>query len=197
MDRARMDTVEISPMLPLWRMSVAQYQAMIAGGILTEDDNIELLEGLLVAKMTKNRPHSLSTGLVRKLLEAILPAGWFVDSQEPITTGDSQPEPDGVVVRGQPRDYQAAPPPAEQVGLVIEVSDSSLKRDRADKGRIYARAGIPSYWILNLTERQLEVYTRPAEGGWQETRTYAENDSVSLLLDGVEVGQVRVGDMLP
>ena len=81
------------PTEPIYRLSVAQYHAMAEHGILTEDDPVELLEGWLVQKMTKYRPHTLTTGLVRRALDEIVPGGWYVDSQEPITTEESEPEP--------------------------------------------------------------------------------------------------------
>jgi Uma2 family endonuclease len=191
------DALVESPPLPLRRLSVAQYQRMIAEGILTEADRVELLEGLLVDKMTKNRPHSLSTRLAHTALETVVPSGWFVDSQEPITTGDSQPEPDVLVVRGQPRDYAEAPPPAAALGIVVEVADSSLQYDRVNKQRIYARAGIPVYWIINLVDQQIEVYSRPVDDRYQERRVYTAVDTVPVVLDGAEVGRLPARDLLP
>lgn len=88
------------PTLPIWQLSVEQYHQMIQTGILTEDDPIELLEGWLVPKMPKNPPHRISTALVREALTRLLPVGFFVDSQEPLTTDDSEPEPDAMVVQG-------------------------------------------------------------------------------------------------
>src|SRR5205807_4066795 len=82
------------PTEPIYRLSVAQYHAMARHGILDEDAPVELLEGWLVQKMTKHRPHSRCTHRTRRALERILPAGWYVDTQEPVTTAESEPEPD-------------------------------------------------------------------------------------------------------
>src|SRR3954453_21544138 len=98
------------PTVPIYRLSVAQYHAMTEHGILTEDDPVELLEGWLVRKMTKHRPHTLTTGLVRRALERLLPTGWYVKSQEPITTVESEPEPAAMVARGEPRDLRDRQP---------------------------------------------------------------------------------------
>jgi len=144
-----------------WRMTVAQYHSIEQAGILDEDDRLELLEGLLITKMPKNPPHRLSTGLLQDALLAILPKDYHLNLQEPITLADSEPEPDLAVICGQRRDYRDRHPDAKAVALVIEVSDATLERDRTIKQRIYARAGIPIYWILNLRDRQLEVYTEP------------------------------------
>src|SRR5438876_10016866 len=93
------------PTVPIYRLSVAQYHAMTEHGILDEDTPVELLEGWLVRKMTKHRPHSISVHQTRRALERLLRPGWYVSIQDPITTTDSEPEPDLAVIRGDPRDY--------------------------------------------------------------------------------------------
>ncbi len=98
------------PEEPIWRLGVEQYHAMVAAGIVGEDDPVELLEGWLVAKMTKKPPHTLAKGLVRDVIQRCLPAGWFIGSDDPLTTADSEPEPDVTVVRGERRDYRARNP---------------------------------------------------------------------------------------
>src|SRR5215212_4614695 len=113
----------------IWRMSVAQYHAMIQAGILTEEDPIEFLEGWLVQRMPKNPAHRMVTLLLRKALDRLIPPGWYVDSQEPITTGDSEPEPDIVIVRGSTTDYPDRHPGARDVGLVVEIAEATLRRD--------------------------------------------------------------------
>ena len=169
----------------IWRLSVSQYHAMLQAGIIDEDTQIELLEGILVAKMAKNPPHRISTKLIRQALENITPEGWYVDSQEPITLANSEPEPDVVIIRGKTTDYRDRHPAASDVVLVIEVSDATLERDRTIKQRIYARAGIAIYWILNLRDRQLEVYTQllnqaEADPKYQQCQIFKEAESVSV-----------------
>src|SRR6266404_3463044 len=87
----------------VWRFSVDQYHTMIRMGILTEDDPVELLEGWLIVKMSKSPKHRVATRLIRQALEHSVPPGWYVDSQEPLTTADSEPEPDVMIVRGETR----------------------------------------------------------------------------------------------
>ena len=91
------------PTEPIWRLSVDKYHAMIEAGIILADDPVELLDGWLVLKMTKNPPHSLAMGLIRQALERLIPAGWYVESQDAITLEDSEPEPDVFLVRGDRR----------------------------------------------------------------------------------------------
>jgi Uma2 family endonuclease len=188
------------PDSPIWRLSIAQYHQMTQSGILTDDDPVELLEGWLVTKMPKNPPHRLATQLMREVLAQLLPIGWYVDAQEPITTADSEPEPDVVIVRGDRRQYRDRHPGPSDVALVVEVSDTTLQRDRTIKQRLYASAGIPVYWIVNLVDGQIEAYGEP--GGLVSAPRYARRDdyqrgtAVPLILDSQVIGEVAVEAVL-
>jgi Uma2 family endonuclease len=185
--------------IPIHRLSVAQYDAMASAGILGPDDRVELLEGWLVEKMTKNPPRRIATRQARIALEAVVPSAWYVETQEPIVTADSEPEPDVAVVRGRTQDYATANPPAEKVGLVIEIADTTVERDRTIKGRVYARARIPVYWLINLAERRVEVYGDPqGEGAMARytSRVDVREGDVPVFLDGIEVGRVSVALLL-
>ncbi len=189
------------PDVPIYRLTVEQYLAMAEAGILTEEDRIELLEGWLVEKMTKHPPHAATTRRLWRLLERAAPAGWLVLSQDPIRTGDSAPEPDVAVARGEEATFQQRHPLSSEVALVVEVADSSLQLDRGMKKRLYARAGIPEYWIVNLGERQVEVYTEPTgpaeEPDYRQRRDYGPADTIPVMLDGAEVGARAVRELLP
>lgn len=183
------------------RFSVAEYHKLIEIGMLTEDDNLELLDGYLVHKMSRNPPHDATLQLIQETLPRLLPAGWCLRMQSAITLSRSEPEPDGAIVRGKARTYAAQHPRPPDIGLVIEVADSTLDGDRTDKGRIYAEAGITCYWIVNLVDRQLEVYTLPSGAtttpSFGQRRDYRMGHDVPLLLDGAIVGNIPVGDLLP
>src|SRR6266540_3383250 len=107
------------PEEPVFRLTVEQYHTMIEAGVLTDDDPVELLEGILVFKMPKKPNHRLAVRLLTSALDAMLPSGWHFQAQEPITLADGEPEPDGAVVRGNPRDYSTRHPGPEDVALVI------------------------------------------------------------------------------
>jgi Uma2 family endonuclease len=183
------------------RFSVARYQRMIEAGVLTPADKVELLENHLVLKMPKNPPHDGTIDLVKAGLPSRLPAGWMLRVQQTIVLPDSQPEPDFAVVRGNARSYLQRHPGPADVGLLIEVADSSLLRDQRDKTRIYARASIPTYWIVNLVDQRIEVYAQPsgptAVPAYGSFQTYRPGDDVPLVLDGNAVGSVPVADLLP
>jgi Uma2 family endonuclease len=199
--RYRTPTVFNVPTDPIWQLSIGQYHQMIELGILTDDDPIELLEGWLVTKMPKNPPHRLTTQLTREALSALLPVGYYVDEQEPITTDESEPEPDVMIVRGQRRDYHNRHPGPQDIALVIEVSDTTLQRDRKLKKHVYARGGIPIYWIINLPDQQIECYTHPSgpaeHPDYQRRQDYQSTDHIPLYIGDQVMGDLAVAELLP
>jgi Uma2 family endonuclease len=185
----------------LRRFTVDEYHQMIDAGILDETDRVELLEGYVVLKMPRNPPHDGTIQIVRRRLTVALPSGWDIRIQSAITLPDSEPEPDLAVVRGDERSYLSRHPGAADVGLAVEVADTSLQRDRDDKGRIYAQVGIPTYWIINLVAHQVEVYTQPSgptgAPSYAQRQDFALGSSVALVLDGAVVASIPVADLLP
>ncbi len=194
-------TTERTDVLTLYRFRVEEYQRMGEIGVLTPEHRVELLEGLVVQKLNLNPPHMLSLGLINRELTQLISSGWHTRIQGPITTSDSEPEPDLVVARGDLRDYGNRHPSPGETGLVIEVADSSLSRDRGPKARLYARAGIATYWIVNLIDRQIEVRSDPTgaadEPQYATTTICKPGGELPLVLDGTEVGRLKVNDLLP
>ncbi len=182
---------------PPYRMSIDQYDRLVDSGIFTKRDKFELIDGILVSKVTRNDPHCTADTLCRDALQAVVPAGWHVRSDKPISLPPrSKPEPDQSVVRGAVRDYTARSPGAADVGLVVQVSDSSVARDRK-RSRRYAAHGIPAYWIVNLVDRQVEAHSGPRPDGYATHDVYRSGDHVPVVLDGVTVGHIAVDDILP
>jgi len=184
-----------------FRLSVDEYHEMIRNDILTTEDRVELLDGYLVNKMPQNIPHRQSVLRLITRLTTRLPNGWMVMTQMPVTLTASSPEPDGAIVRGNDATYDTRNPSGRDFGIVIEVSDSSLRLDRGPKLCLYAQASIPVYWIVNIADRQIEVYTTPdptADPPTYTVRTdYGLADAVPLVLDGVEVGTIPVAELIP
>jgi Uma2 family endonuclease len=185
----------------LWRFSLAQYHEMVRRGILTEDNPVELWEGLLVQKMPKSRAHCLATELAQEALAPRVPAGWHLEAQESITLSGSEFEPDIVIVRGAARDFVDENPGAADLALVIEVSDSTLARDQGFKKAVYAKAGIPVYWIINLVDRRVEVYTNPGgeadKPDYRQPQHFGGVDNVPLVIGGQEIARIPVRELLP
>ena len=185
----------------LFRLSVDQYHRMVEAKILTESDSVELLEGCLVRKMAKKRAHSLTTQLTWQAIMRLAPAGWHVAIQEPATTEDSEPESDVALVRGSPLDYVDRHFRASDLALVVEVSQGTLHRDRTLKKRIYARAGVPVYWIINLADRAIEAHAAPSgpcdQPDYGQRMVYGEANEIPLIVAGEEVGRILVRELLP
>lgn len=185
----------------IWRLTVAQYHAMIATGILTDDDPVELIDGWLVLRMPRSLRHRAVTRFVREALATLLPQGWYVDSQEPITLETSEPEPDVMIVRGRSQDYLDRHPGASDVALVVEVADTTLQRDRTVKRPIYAQVGIPIYWIVNLSMQQVEAYQHPNQDiqnpDYLQRVDYTQADQIPVLLGETTLGTIAVQAILP
>ncbi len=183
---------------PARRFTVDEYHRMIETGILTENDRVELLDGWILEMSPIGPPHATCVALVAAALQEIVPTGWHIRLQSPITLKTSEPEPDIAVVRGNIREYRTRHPAGEEIALLVEVADSSLDFDRNAKRPQYAAAGILEYWIVNFNDRQLEVY-RHSEAGEDYLSPVVLDDasSVPLMLGGTIVGSVRVADVLP
>jgi Uma2 family endonuclease len=182
--------------------SVDDYHKMIETGILREGAPVELIEGVVLCRMSKNPPHETACQRVRKRIERLIPGGWDVRPQAPVTLPTSEPEPDVSVARGDDTDYEARHPGPADLGLVVEVADSSLADDKGIMLRMYARAGIVRYWIVNVPDRQIEVYTQPSgpassAPAYAHVQIFRPGSVVPLVLDGVTLGTIAVDDVLP
>lgn len=189
------------PPYALRRFSVDEYHKMIDAGWF-DDERVELLEGWIVRQMGHNPPHDVAVRLASKMLDRQLPPEqWHTRVQSAITLPHGEPRPDVAVVAGVERDYVARHPGAPDIAIAIEISDSTLPSDRAIKGPSYARAGIAVYWIINLPERVVEVYTldpaaQPVDQ-YPAPKRYAPGDSVPLTVGGVVLNPIPVAELLP
>jgi Uma2 family endonuclease len=179
-------------------MTLEQYESLIASGFFAKEDDVHLIDGYVVTRMAESPLHGAILETVRIVIGAILLATWHTRSQSGlrIPAQVSIPRPDLAVVRGVPRDYLARYPEPADVALVAEVSVSSLDKDQALAG-IYGKAGIPVYWIVNVDDRQIEVYSDPGPSGYQSHEVLAPGHVLSVVIDGVEVGEIPVADILP
>jgi len=188
-------------------ISVGQYHRMIEEGIVPEDSTVELLYGMLTLKdrsvigedpMGHSDLHRIAVGLLAQLAVRINGALRHLQVQLPIDVPpDQEPEPDGAVVRGTPRDYSAGAPGPGDVYAVIEVAHSSLKRDREEKLPIYASAGIAQYVIVNLVDRTVEVYSEPNRARYAAPAVLSTGQTFRLNLGGGEGLEVGVDELLP
>jgi Uma2 family endonuclease len=156
---------------------------------------------LLVVRGPQGSPHAAAIGLAHRALGQAFGARHWVRVQSPIALDDaSEPEPDLAAVPGRPRDYRDAHPSSPL--LLVEIADTTLTLDRRHKGGLYARAGVPDYWIVNLRHRVLEVYRQPVR--WTSSRYGWKYRNVRLLKSGSSISplrarraRIRVADLLP
>lgn len=181
------------------RFSVDEYHQLIEAGFFASDERFELLEGWIVQKVSRNPIHDAAVAVAQQAISAALPRGYHVRVQSAITLSDSEPEPDLVVVRGEPRDYVSHHPHASDIVLVVEVANVTLEEDRRLKARIYARAAIEQYWIINLSERVIEVRKQP--GGPDDAPAFQSHadvraeQAVAGFIDGMRA--LPTADLLP
>jgi Uma2 family endonuclease len=187
-----------SALLGMHRVTVDEYERIIASGSLDDPERVELIDGYMVDKMAKSAEHGFSTRRVLDSLEYRLPGGWSSRKEEPVRIPDfDEPEPDVSVVRGRDEDYEHRLPGPDDVGLAVEVSLTTLDRDRDEKGPAYARARIPIYWLVNLVDRRIEVYTEPGPDGYQSRADFAEGQAVPVEIGGQAVDALDVRSVLP
>lgn len=188
------------PEEPVVPLTVEGYHALIKAGYFLDGDPYELLEGFVVPKMTKGAKHESARRRLRRLLEKLISAEYFVDEQGAMTTSDSEPEPDVFVIRGGRDDFADRHAWPEEVALVAEIADSTLTRDRGTKCRIYARAKMPVYWIVNVRDRTVEVFTDPsgpaARPKYRSEQEFRDGDEVPVAIDGKEMGRIAVTAIL-
>jgi Uma2 family endonuclease len=182
---------------PLYRINVHEYERIIAARAI-EDEQVELIDGYLVKKMGKNPPHTWSTKVLLKALERLLIPGWTWRLEQPVRIPEyNEPEPDIAIVRGNDDNYKHRTPEPADVALLVEVSESTLDRDQGERLLAYALGGIPEYWIVNLVDGQVEVYTGPSPSGYQSRQIFSPGHEVPVFLCGNEIGRIAVADILP
>ncbi|HBH03358.1 MAG: hypothetical protein A2W08_04990 [Candidatus Rokubacteria bacterium RBG_16_73_20] len=186
--------------LTLRRWKRAEYDRLVELGVF-QDEPIELIGGQLVVAEPKGAYHCSALSAAEYALRAVLPPGWIVRTQAPVTLDDeSEPEPDLAVVPGLPADYREAHP--ARPALAVEVADSSLDFDRRHKGSLYARAGIEDYWIVNLVDRGLEVHRDPepdpsASYGWRYRSVTTLTPPAVVAPLAFTSSRIAVADLLP
>ncbi|MBO1347890.1 MAG: Uma2 family endonuclease [Hormoscilla sp. GUM202] len=186
---------EISLNMRLW--TVDEYYRMANAGILQSDERVELIAGQVIKKMSpQGPPHATTIRRTKAVLENILLADALLQIQLPIRLDDrTEPEPDLAVVMGDEMRYADRHPRPDEIYLIVEVADSTLRSDRELKGNSYARAGIADYWIVDINGRQLYVLREPSPSGYQRELVLSEDETVAMLAFSERA--IAVQSMLP
>ena len=176
--------------------TVSAYFDLVAGGEIGDEDRTELLDGIVISAPPQGPLHAAILMGAEEVVRSAIGDRASIRVQMPFLAGArSVPEPDLAVVPGRPLDYVLDHP--TQALLVVEIADSSLPFERLTKSRIYAGAGVPEYWIVNLREGCVEVFTRPDIEG----RLYAQSQSLqpgaTIALSALPGASVAVTDLLP
>jgi Uma2 family endonuclease len=165
---------------------------------LYDDNRVELIDGEVIRKDEMKPAHVLAVESVKRSVGPMLPARRFIRQDGPVRIPNfNEPLPDSTVAHGEARTYADHHPGPEDISLVIEVSDTTLAKDRGPKWEAYGRADIPVCWIVNLVDRQVEVYWNPRNNGYADHKVYLPGDTVPVVIDGQVAGQIAVDDLLP
>lgn len=183
-----------NPTVATYRWSRDVYDHAVEAGVFGPEDRIELIEGELVMMTPHGSRHATVIRLVNRALSAAFGEGCIVQCQLPLAiAADSEPEPDVAVVEGEIADYRDAHPSSAL--LVVEVADDSLRSDRSIKRRLYARCGIPEYWIVAFPDAALEVCRDPAGEDYRDVAVLRAGETVAPL--AAPAARIAVGDLLP
>lgn len=178
-----------------YAFTVADYHQLIASGHFKRTDRIELIHGELTIMPPIGPEHSFHTTRITNTLPVKLPAGVLLRMNEPITIANhSEPQPDAAIVRARADGYRSAHPGPKDVLLIIEVADTSATFDTQVKAKLYSKAGIPEYWVIDVQEGCLRVFTQPSARGYKHLQVLDRGDTVkSAAVSGLTL---KVKDLM-
>jgi Uma2 family endonuclease len=185
------------PLFPVRKRWTRAECATLEASGLFDQERVELIEGELISKSSKKRPHVYRMNLLRNWLTEVF-GGPFVDTEAPIDVAPeddptNEPEPDLIVLDKPSTNFRGNPRSVE-LRLVVEIADTSLVFDLTTKARLYARAGIVEYWVLDIANRRMVVHRQPEDGRYQSIVAYTELESVAPL--AAPQRELRVADVL-
>jgi Uma2 family endonuclease len=180
-----------------------QFFALAEAGVFDDEQRVFLWDGRIIAKMAKTVPHAMTAVRIADLIRPRLPQGWFICPEGPIQLGRwNAPLPDVAVVRGTTEIYEDENhhPSAEDLGLVVEVSFTSLARDLGIRSEQFATANIPVYWVADIQGRRMIEHREPqiVDGisSYASVKIYGHTDEIDLILDGQSIAKIPIAGML-
>ena len=177
------------------RFNVTEYYQMAKAGVLKPDDRVELLEGEIIKMSPIGSPHAACVARSSDALRRITKRATIIWVQNPVRLNDfSEPVPDIALLKPRKDFYAARHPTPADVLLIIEVADTTLLKDRNVKVPLYARAGIPETWLVNLPKQLIEVYSELLKGKYRKCRKFKRGETVvSTTVAGLSL---KVSDVL-
>jgi Uma2 family endonuclease len=178
--------------LKLW--TVGDYHRLSELGLLDRQERTELIAGQITLMAAKGTPHVTALYLLANILRDRLGNQALIRTQDPIQLDDfSEPEPDLVIVRGTVLDYAEQHPRPEDIDLIVEIADSTLKQDCEIKDKLYAQAGIADYWVLAVKSRQLHIFRKPIASGYTEHLILSEpNQAAPLAFPEIAIALISI-----
>jgi Uma2 family endonuclease len=177
--------------LAIYKWNLEEYHKLIESGLLN-DKLVELLEGEIICMSPEEVPHAAAIDSLADYLREKLQGKAGIKEAHPITLGDSEPEPDIAVVRLPKTIYEEHHPYSEDIYWVIEVADRTLAKDLEDKARIYARQGIPEYWVLDVKKKQLWVLRQPVGDRYLEKLIWSDRAISPLSFPELELETTKI-----
>ncbi|HJQ30979.1 MAG TPA: Uma2 family endonuclease [Pyrinomonadaceae bacterium] len=176
--------------LDKYSFTAEEFERMGEAGILRQDARLELIEGEIFEMSPIGSSHAACVNFLSRLLNRLFGDAYIVATQNPIRLDDfSEPQPDVALLRWRDDYYRGAHPQPDDVLLVIEAADTTVVTDRKTKMPLYARAGIPEAWLVNIPEEQVEVYSDPADGAYRRAEVFGRGaEARSQTVEGLAVG---------
>ncbi len=175
-------------------IDVDEYYRLAQIGVLSEDDRVELIEGEIIPMTPIGNRHASCVMRLIELIMTKLERKVIINPQNPLRLNRyNEPQPDITILKRDPNFYENKTPDAGDTHIVIEIADSSIQHDRKTKRALYAKRGIPEYWLVNLTNNTIEVYTQPEQNTYKTQITYHRGDNIQstiwpdLILDVDEI----------
>lgn len=188
-------TKKNQPQIERYRFSLDEYHELVASGFFKREDHIELIEGELIMMPPPSPEHSANSTSLRDKVQRLIPEKLIVRESQPVTIPpDSEPEPDLCIVPRRADYYKTAHPGPKDVLLLIEVSKTSATFDKTTKARVYGEAGILEYWVIEIEQGVVHVFTEPTPQGYRTLRTHHTDDTVRCST--IRKLVLRVADML-
>ena len=164
-------------------LTADDYHKMGEAGIFHEDDRVELIEGMLIDMAPIGSDHAGKVIRLTTLLSSTFAGRGLISTQNPIRLDQhAEPQPDFAILRHRSDFYETSHPEPEDVLLLIEVSDTTVRYDREIKVPLYARHGIPEVWLIDLQNKQLEIYRQPSEDGYRQILRPAKDERIAPAL---------------
>lgn len=187
-------TKDTQAFIKKYRFTVEDYHLMGEAGVIPPDCRVELINGEIIEMSPIKSLHSGTVNLLNRLLTSILGDNAIVSVQNPVQLNDySEPEPDLSVLKFRSDHYIRSHPGPQEVLLLIEVANTSLDTDQQIKLPLYAEAEIPEVWIVNLSDRQIEVYSKPTKEGYSQINIFRNGDTIkTALIENLAVDDILI-----